>query len=221
MTSAEHAEIKRLKAENRRLREDVEISRRRRLSSRESSTPATVDHGVHRRHESRGPRGRVDLPGAARAGLPGRRADLPGMAASRPTGGGPHRVRRGRDRRAAGHRGHPGRALRAPEDDSPAAPSRAGGGVLHRGPAHAGSGPERGPSGQAAPDHGPGQGRQPRRGPAGARLHRRGTQPGLGRGLHLCADLGRVRLRRVHRRRLRPRDRGLARCDRQATPTWS
>jgi len=33
-----------------------------------NSTPATADHGLHRHHESRGPRGRVDLSGPARAG---------------------------------------------------------------------------------------------------------------------------------------------------------
>ena len=52
---------------------------RQRLSSRGSSTPATADHGVHRRHARRGPRGRVDLPSAHRARLPGRRTDLPGL----------------------------------------------------------------------------------------------------------------------------------------------
>jgi transposase len=48
VTSEELAEIKRLKAENRRLREDVEFSAPRQLSSRGSSTPETVDHGIHR-----------------------------------------------------------------------------------------------------------------------------------------------------------------------------
>jgi transposase len=47
VTSVEQAEIKRLKAENRRLREDVDILRAATTFSRESSTPATVDHGVH------------------------------------------------------------------------------------------------------------------------------------------------------------------------------
>lgn len=35
------------------------------LSSSGNSTPATADHGVHRHHEKPGPRGRVDLSGAA------------------------------------------------------------------------------------------------------------------------------------------------------------
>jgi transposase len=47
VTSVEQAEIKRLKAENRRLREDVDILRAATTFSRESATPATVDHGVH------------------------------------------------------------------------------------------------------------------------------------------------------------------------------
>ena len=65
------------------LRRTTRSSRRRRFSSPGNSTPATADHGVHRRHESRGPRGRVDLRVLRRAGLPGRRADLPGLE-SRP-----------------------------------------------------------------------------------------------------------------------------------------
>src|SRR3954466_14927340 len=69
-TTEELAEIKALKAENRRLREDVEILRGQQLSSSGNSTPATADHGVHRLHEKSGPRGRVGLSGPARAGLP-------------------------------------------------------------------------------------------------------------------------------------------------------
>ena len=56
----------------------------------------------------------------------------------------------------------------------------------------------------------------PCRRPVGPRLHRSGTQPALGRGLHVCAHLGRVRLRGVHRRRVRPTHRGLARRNRPA-----
>jgi transposase len=48
VTSEELAEIKRLKAENRRLREDVEILRAATTFFAGSSTPETVDHGVHR-----------------------------------------------------------------------------------------------------------------------------------------------------------------------------
>ena len=65
VTSVEHAEIKRLKSENTRLREDVAILRQRQLSSWGNSTPATDDDGFHRHDESRGARGRVDLPGSA------------------------------------------------------------------------------------------------------------------------------------------------------------
>src|SRR5215207_7137901 len=72
-TSAELAEIKTLKAKVRRLEETTPFCARLRFSSRGNPTPATADHGVHRRHAQRGPRGRVDLSGAARAGLPGRR----------------------------------------------------------------------------------------------------------------------------------------------------
>jgi len=46
-------------------------------------------------------------------------------------------------------------------------------------------------------------------GPAGAGLLRRGTQSALGRGLHVCAHLGRVRLRGLRDRLLLPDDRGL------------
>jgi len=76
MTSEEHAEVKRLKAENRQLREDVEILRAA-TASWESSTPATADHGIHRHHAQRGPRGRVGLSVLREQGLSGRRADLP------------------------------------------------------------------------------------------------------------------------------------------------
>ncbi|MBK9100946.1 MAG: transposase [Austwickia sp.] len=65
VTSAELEEIRRLKAENRRLREDVAILKAAMSSSWGNSTPATVDHGFHRHHASRGPRGRVGLSSAA------------------------------------------------------------------------------------------------------------------------------------------------------------
>lgn len=52
-------------------------SARQRLSSWGSSTPATADRGVHRRSALPGARGRVDLPGPARAGPSDRRAHLP------------------------------------------------------------------------------------------------------------------------------------------------
>jgi transposase len=65
VTSEESAEIKRLRAENRRLREDNEILKAATVFFAGSSTPATVDHGVHRRSSGSRPPGRVDLPGAA------------------------------------------------------------------------------------------------------------------------------------------------------------
>ncbi len=61
-TTQESEEIRRLKGENRRLREDVAI-----LKAATSffagghSIPATADDGLHRRREGWGPRGRVDL----------------------------------------------------------------------------------------------------------------------------------------------------------------
>jgi transposase len=65
VSSAEHAEIKALKAQVRRLEEDNAILKAATVSSWGNSTPATADHGFHRHHESRGSRSRVDLPGAA------------------------------------------------------------------------------------------------------------------------------------------------------------
>jgi transposase len=70
VTAEELAEIKKLRAETSGCVRTSRFSVRQQLSSSGSSTPATADHGFHRHHESRGPRGRVDLPGAARAGLP-------------------------------------------------------------------------------------------------------------------------------------------------------
>lgn len=64
-SSEELAEIKTLKAKVRRLEEDNAILKSATVSSPGNSTPATVDHGIHRHHEKPGPRGRVDLSGAA------------------------------------------------------------------------------------------------------------------------------------------------------------
>ncbi len=69
VTSEESAEIKRLKAENRRLREDNETCGRPRCTSLGSSTPAIADHVVYRGHARRWPRRRVDLQGAHRTRL--------------------------------------------------------------------------------------------------------------------------------------------------------
>ena len=65
MSSAEHAEIKRLKTENTRLREDVAILRAATSFFVGDSTRATDDDGLHRHDESRGARGLVDLSGSA------------------------------------------------------------------------------------------------------------------------------------------------------------
>ena len=79
-TTEESDEIRRLKAENRRLREDVAILKAAAtFFASGNSTPATVDDGLHRPDARAGVCGRVDLSGAAGAGLPGRRTDLPGL----------------------------------------------------------------------------------------------------------------------------------------------
>ena len=52
VTSAEHAEIKKLKAEINRLRGDVAILRAATTFFVGDSTPATTDVGFHRHHES-------------------------------------------------------------------------------------------------------------------------------------------------------------------------
>jgi hypothetical protein len=123
---------------------------------------------------------------------------------------GADRLRRSRDGCAPGHCGDPRRALRPPQDDPLAAPAGSRRGVLHHRSPDARPGQEWGPPRQATPDHDAGHRRTPGRGPDGPRLHRTGTQHPVGCGLHLLPDLGRVRLRRVRRRRLRPTNRGLA-----------
>jgi len=59
VTSVEHAEIKRLKAENTRLREDVAILRAATSFFLGNSTPATVDDGFHRYARTYRARGEV------------------------------------------------------------------------------------------------------------------------------------------------------------------
>ena len=93
-TSEELAEIKTLKAKVRRLEEDNEILRRASIFFAGELDPATADVGVRRHLASRGPRGRVDLSGAAWAGLPDRRADLPVREGHPPAGRGAHGQRR-------------------------------------------------------------------------------------------------------------------------------
>jgi len=161
---------------------------RPRFSSPGNSTPATADHGVYRRHAQPESRGRVDLPGPAEAGLPGRRADLPFLATGQPPGRGPDRARRPDRRCAAGHQAHSRRPLRPPQDDPPSAPPRVRGGVLHRRPLDAPAGHERGPPRQGGADHHPRQGRAPCRRPVEPGLHRTGTQHPMGRRFHLLPD---------------------------------
>ena len=115
--------------------------------------------------------GRVDLSGAARAGLSGRRTDLSGLEARLPAGRGraPSLMRWSSTR--CWRPRHPGRPLRATEDDPSPAPS--GHAVafctVDRLMRELGmNGVRRGKSGA---DHRPGQGRAPRRGPARPGLH--------------------------------------------------
>lgn len=100
--TSELAEIRELKARVRGLEEDSEILRRASIFFAGSSTPAVADRRVRRRDAGRGSRGRVGLPGPARAGLSDRRADLPLLGARQPSGRGPHAQRRD------GHRPGPG-----------------------------------------------------------------------------------------------------------------
>lgn len=62
VTSTELEEIRRLKVEVERLREDVAVLKAATTFFVGNSTPATVDHGVHRHDALRGLRGRVGLP---------------------------------------------------------------------------------------------------------------------------------------------------------------
>lgn len=50
LTGEEHAEIKRLKAENRQLRENVAILQAATTFFAGYSTPETADHGIHGHH---------------------------------------------------------------------------------------------------------------------------------------------------------------------------
>lgn len=93
-TSEELAEIKELKAKVRRLEKTTRSSVGLPFSPRGNSTPATADRRVRGRDARRGPRGRVDLPSAARAGLPGHRAGIPILVPARPAAGAPGRQRR-------------------------------------------------------------------------------------------------------------------------------
>src|SRR5699024_5330067 len=112
-TSEELAEIKELKARIRRLESDNQILKEATvffagelvplaLRAGRCPHPATVwgcprlkrsargNRGFHRSDARPGARGRVDLCGPARAGLPGRRAHLPGLEGRQPAGGCPH-----------------------------------------------------------------------------------------------------------------------------------
>jgi transposase len=80
-TSEENEEIKRLRAENRRLREDVAILKAATTFFVGELDPATGDRRLHRRATRPRARGRVGLSGPARAGPGDRRAHLPGLEA--------------------------------------------------------------------------------------------------------------------------------------------
>ena len=88
-------------------------SGRRRLSSRENSTPAAADHGVHRLHaqprDTRSSRPAGCSPSTAARSPRGPTG--PGTAGS--TGRRPHRDRRGRGRCPAGHRRTPRKSCTA------------------------------------------------------------------------------------------------------------
>lgn len=74
-TSEQHAEIRRLRAEIKRFRDDVVVLKAVTTFFAGNSTPATADHEV------RGARGRINRAGPARAGRAGRRAHLPSLEA--------------------------------------------------------------------------------------------------------------------------------------------
>ena len=86
MTSAEHAEIKRLKAENRRLREDVEILKAATLFLRgRTRLPQPLIMAFIDDMRAQGHAVESTCQGAHRARLPGRRADLPVLAIGQPS----------------------------------------------------------------------------------------------------------------------------------------
>ena len=234
VTSEEHEEIKRLKAKNRRLRGGQrDPARRPRFSSRGNSTPATADHGVHRRAcEPRGTRSSRSAGSCvSRAARSPRGPTGPGS--SQPAGRRPDGQRRawwstrsatwpGRSTRDGRAQADPGRALRAAEDDRARAPHRLPGRLA--GAAWTGRCALLGLYGVRR-DKGVRTTIPAKDGKrAGDLLDRdftaAGAEPGLGHRLHLRPHLGRVRLRRVHPRRVRPADRGLARRDDQGRPTW-
>jgi len=93
VTSEESAEVKRLKAENKRLREDGEILRRAPIFFAGELDSRTADLRLHRRDESRRVCSRVDPPGPAPAGPEDRCTHLPGVEEGAPDRG-PHGHRR-------------------------------------------------------------------------------------------------------------------------------
>lgn len=78
-TSQEHEQIKRLKAENARLREDVAILKTATTCFAGNSTPQPLIAGFIDTVRSEGHAALVDLPSPVRTGLPDRRAHLTGM----------------------------------------------------------------------------------------------------------------------------------------------
>ena len=179
VTSEESAEVRCLKAEFKRLREDNEILRKASISFAGSSTPETADLRVHRRVEESGLRSRADPPGPAPAGPGGRCEDLPDVDASGSYRGSHDHRRRGRGQdprpRVDIQRGHgtqaddSGGPVRAAEMARPAPPpARPGRHVPWRGrPGDAGSGSSGCRPGEEVAHHRRELGRETCRRPAG------------------------------------------------------
>lgn len=100
-----------------RLEEDMDILKPARDFSLGSSILATGNHGVCRRHESGRSCGRVDLPRAAFAGMPGRRTDCIAPGTKPPAVSRPARPPMPRSWMGAGHPRQLRKALRSPGGD--------------------------------------------------------------------------------------------------------
>lgn len=148
-------------------------------------------------------RGRVDLSGPVRAGLPGRRTNLPGVEVGPTLAARTHAdaismnaiiATEGTPKGSYGRRemtAHLRRQVTSSRMTPPTGSRKPWAGT--------GSAAVRGCAPRSRP-------RRSGRGPAEPGLHRTGAEPGLGRRLHLLPHLGRVRARRVRRRRVRPAD---------------
>lgn len=218
-TTEELAEIRDLKAKVRRLEEDNDILRRASIFFAGNSTPAGADRRVHRRVPPGRSCGRVDLPGPDRTGLSDRRTTYRAWSCEQQqvaartftdalvmdkvrdlvwtvdADGALAGVRRLTHEGLYGRRKMTKLVQRTMPEASPGAVDRAmkalglkgirrSKGVRTTIPGKDGTG-------------------------AGDLLNRDFTAaaPNVGDGLHLLPELGRLRLRRVHRRRVRPEDR--------------